>query len=82
MLREFFTADLTDYLFSPARAVEEILAARSEARKTPRFPSHIRRNAAKRVKPRPDDVRDVAGHSPLGVGAKIVSSTPSSRRRP
>ncbi len=50
VLREFLTADPTDYLFCPTRAVEEILAVRSEARKTPRFPSHMRRNAAKRVK--------------------------------
>jgi len=49
VLREFFTTDPTDYLFSPAKAVEEILAARSEARRTPRFPSHMRRNIAKRV---------------------------------
>jgi integrase len=50
VLREFLTTDPADYLFSPARAVEEILTARSEARKTPRFPSHMRRNATKRVK--------------------------------
>lgn len=50
VLREFFTPDHADYLLSPAKAVEEILAARRESRKTPRFPSHMRRNAAKRVK--------------------------------
>jgi integrase len=50
VLRDFFTPNPADYLFSPSRAVEEILAARGEARKTPRFPSHMRRNAAKRVK--------------------------------
>jgi integrase len=48
-LREFFTASLTDYLFSPARAVEELHAERSAKRKTPRFPSHMTRNAKKRT---------------------------------
>lgn len=50
VLREFFTTDPSEYLSSPARAVGEILTARSDARKTPRFPSHMRRSAAKRVK--------------------------------
>jgi integrase len=49
LLREFFTPDLTDYLFSPRRAVEERLTERSAKRKTPRYPSHMARNAAKRV---------------------------------
>src|SRR5437764_151658 len=48
-LREFFTHDITDYLFSPRRAVEERLAERSARRRTPRYPSHMARNAAKRV---------------------------------
>jgi integrase len=49
LLREFFTPDIDDYLFSPRRAVEELMAARSARRKTPRYPSHVARNAAKRV---------------------------------
>jgi integrase len=49
LLREFFTPDLDDFLFSPMRAVEEQNAARSADRKTPRYPSHMKRNAAKRV---------------------------------
>jgi hypothetical protein len=48
LLREFFTPDLGDYLFSPRRGVEEVRAERAAARKTPRYPSHMRRNAAKR----------------------------------
>jgi integrase len=48
LLREFFTPDITDYLFSPRRAVEEVRAARAANRRTPRYPSHLRRNAAKR----------------------------------
>lgn len=58
LLREFFTPDLGDYLFSPRRAVEEIRARRAANRKTPRYPSHEKRNAAKRkAKPRraPDE---------------------------
>jgi hypothetical protein len=49
LLREFFTPNLDDYLFSPRRAVEEVTAARSAAKKTPRYPSHVRRNEQKRV---------------------------------
>jgi integrase len=50
MLREFFTPDITDYLFSPRRAVEELNADRSAKRKTPRYRSHMERNTEKRVK--------------------------------
>jgi integrase len=45
LLREFFTHNITEYLFSPRRAVEERMAKR----KTPRYPSHMARNAARRV---------------------------------
>ncbi|MBP3957173.1 site-specific integrase [Gemmata sp. G18] len=48
LLQQFFTPDAADYLFSPARAVEELRAARGANRKTPRYPSHMARNAAKR----------------------------------
>jgi integrase len=48
VLKEFFTPDIGDYLFSPRRAVEEILAVRSANRRTPRWPSHVTRNAEKR----------------------------------
>jgi integrase len=50
LLKEFFTTDRDAFLFSPARAVEELNAERSANRKTPRYPSHIARNANKRVK--------------------------------
>lgn len=49
LLAAYTPADPTAYYFSPAAAVAEQHAARSAARKTPRFPSHMRRNAAKRV---------------------------------
>ena len=48
LLREFFTPNRDDYLFSPRRAVEELLAERAARRKTPRYPSHLARNAEKR----------------------------------
>jgi integrase len=38
------------YYFSPARAVAEFHAGRSESRQTPRYPSHMRRNREKRVR--------------------------------
>ncbi len=50
VLRVFFTEDANDYLFSAARAVAEIHAARSAARTTPRYTSHMNRNASKRKK--------------------------------
>ena len=58
LLRGFFTPNVSDYLFSPARAVEECRADRAAQRKTPRYPSHMKRNEQKRVdnpKRRPTD---------------------------
>jgi integrase len=49
LLKEFFTADVSDYLFSPARAVEEFIADRSAKRQTRRWASHMARNERKRV---------------------------------
>jgi integrase len=48
VLDQFPTADPNEYVFSPKRAVAEVLAARAANRKTPRYPSHVQRNAAKR----------------------------------
>jgi integrase len=48
LLREFFTPNLDDYLFSPRRAVEEVRAARAAARKTPRRASQERFDASRR----------------------------------
>jgi len=55
--REFFTGNPEDYLFSPSRAVAELRAERSAARKTPCYPSHMQRNADKR-KAKPKRVPD------------------------
>jgi integrase len=49
LLAAFTPSDPTAYYFSPAAAVAEHHAARSAARKTPRYPSHMARNANKRV---------------------------------
>ncbi|WP_168219295.1 tyrosine-type recombinase/integrase [Limnoglobus roseus] len=48
ILEPFLPPDPTDYVFSPVRAVGELLAARTARRKTPHYPSHMARNAAKR----------------------------------
>jgi len=48
LLKAYFTPDRDEYTFSPRRAVEERNAERSAARKTPRYPSHMKRNVAKR----------------------------------
>lgn len=57
LLRGYFTPRLDDYVFSPRRAVEELRAERAAKRKTPRYPSHEKRNAAKR-KASPERVPD------------------------
>jgi integrase len=49
LLAEFPTADPADYVFDPRTAVAERNARRSAERQTPRYPSHMERNAAKRV---------------------------------
>jgi integrase len=48
LLKEFFTPNIGDHLFSPRRAVEEVRAERSKSRKTPPYPSHMKRNESKR----------------------------------
>lgn len=50
LVAPFFTDDPTAYLFSAAAAVAEVRTARSAARLTPRYESHLARNAAKRKK--------------------------------
>lgn len=50
LLKGFFTPNLDDYLFSPRLAVEELRADRAAGRKSPRWPSHQKRYAAKRRK--------------------------------
>ena len=49
VLAEFPTDTPTDYVFSPKRAVEELHGARAAKRKTPRYKSHMARNATKRM---------------------------------
>ena len=65
ILREFFTPKLDDYLFSPRIAVTEFHARRTANRKTPPYPSHLGRNAAKREKEperSPAEVYDVTSY--------------------
>lgn len=53
------------YLFSPRLSVEDQHAARGEARVTPRYPSHMKRNATKRKKVKkrgPGEKYDTAGY--------------------
>jgi len=52
VIREFLKTDTGAYLFSPADAEGERNEQRSRKRKTKRWPSHMRRNKAKRVKRR------------------------------
>ncbi len=48
VLAPFLGDDPTAPVFSPAAAVAELRAAQRAARKTPRYPSHVRAKAAKR----------------------------------
>jgi integrase len=49
LLAAFTPAEPTDYYFSPRRVVEGLHAERSAKRRTPRYRSHMERNAAQRV---------------------------------
>jgi integrase len=52
LLNGYFTPNLTDFLFSPARATEELRSERAAKRKTPKYPSHMKRNEQKRARNR------------------------------
>jgi integrase len=47
LLKQYLTDDPSQYLFNPRRAVEEFRSAKSANRKTPRYPSHMKRNEDK-----------------------------------
>jgi integrase len=49
LLKRYFTTELNDHLFNPRRSVEELVTARAANRKTPRYPSHTKRNEKKRA---------------------------------
>jgi integrase len=49
VLEQLAPADPADYYFSPRRSVEAFRAERAAARRTPRYASHMARNAAARV---------------------------------
>jgi integrase len=49
LLKPFTPADAAAYYFNPRAEVERLHAERTKQRKTPRYPSHMIRNAAKRV---------------------------------
>ena len=64
-LKEFFTPNLSDYLFSPRLAVDEFHARRTAERKTPLYPSHLKRNASKRIvnpKRKPAEIYNVTSY--------------------
>jgi integrase len=64
VLAAFAPADPADYYFSPRREVERLHAERTRARRTPPFPSHLARNAGKRVAaPRRPPGRCYTSHS-------------------
>jgi integrase len=67
LLKEFFAPNITDYLFSPQRAVKEVIAERAEKRKTPRWPSHMKRNVDKRKNTRKLKERYTKGSYELAV---------------
>jgi integrase len=49
LLKPYLTLNVTEYLFSPQRSEAERNARRREQRKTPAWPSHMRRRAKGRV---------------------------------
>ena len=50
LLAGYPTAFPATYVFSPRQAVEELHAERTKDRRTPKYPSHLKRNAEKRTK--------------------------------
>lgn len=50
VLKPFFTTDINAYLFPPRLAVAELHASRTKVRTTPKYDSHMKRNARKRAK--------------------------------
>jgi integrase len=50
LLFEFPTGQPTDFIFSPIRCLAEVRALRATIRKTPKWPSHMKRNEIKRIK--------------------------------
>jgi integrase len=48
LLKPYFTTNVTDYLFSPARSEQARAVALRAGRKTPLYPSHLKHQAAKR----------------------------------
>jgi integrase len=50
LLAEFTPKDSRDFYFSPRRTVAEFHAQRSAKRQTPRYPSHLAHNNARRVR--------------------------------
>jgi len=83
LLRDFFTPGSHDYLFSPQPAVEEVRAARAERRKTPLYPSHRKRNEARRAErkgmrlKRPLAERHNRGHYETAVARACDMAFPS-----
>jgi integrase len=55
LLKPYLTLNLADYLFSPKRSEDQRNAERREGRKTPLWPSHLKRRRRGRRRP---DVRD------------------------
>lgn len=49
LLRDYPTSAPDEFIFSPKRAMEEWKAKRAADRKTPRYPSHMKRNIENRV---------------------------------
>ena len=49
LIARYPTAEPTDFVFSPALAVAEYHAARTAARRTPRYPSHVANNDRRRA---------------------------------
>jgi integrase len=67
LLKEFFTPNTDDYLFSPRRAFEERLAERAVKRKPPCYPSHEKRNVAKRTAPPKRLLAETYDHGSYGL---------------
>ena len=68
VLKQFTPAKPTDYYFSPRASVEQFHAERAASRKTPKYASHMKRNAAL---PKGTERLPAAKYTPTSYGRAI-----------
>jgi integrase len=76
LLKPYLTLNVMDYLFSPKRAEEARNAKRRQGRKTPKWPSHMRRKAKGRTRAPIRDSYDVTTYRRAIARACLKAGVP------